>query len=527
MGKFVGSLASLLLLIGCLAAPGRASAELQCKMLGDIALTRASVTKITVETLGEAKACKFNVTAKPTEDSDIRIEVWVPIGAAWNGKFVQVGNGGFAGQIPTGFLKAMAERGYAAAGTDDGHQTIQPTDAGWALGHPQKLEDYGWRAVKQTTDIAKMLILAQKGSGPAKSYFAGCSDGGREALMSAQRFPDDFDGIVAGAPAANFTHLLATAAWTEQANLRAPASYIGPPQLAVLQAAALRQCGEGGIIRDPMSCRFDPGVTLCRPDQDSSSCLSAAQVAAARAIYGGPRTPDGRRLFVGYTPGAEAAPGGWQTWITGPSYDNASSALIYQFGSGFFQYMAFSDPTYDILRLSFGGEFQSAKARTSAALDAVNPNLRAFRAHGGKLIQYHGWNDAGIPALSSVVYYEDVRAKMGDVSDFYRLFMIPGMLHCGGGPGPGTVDWLSVLDTWVVRGVAPDQLTATNAPSPYAPPPTEPVRPRSQLICPYPQVARRGLAPADSAMSCTWPVIEAPPAPKPGPAPRPKPEARR
>jgi feruloyl esterase len=490
-----------LLVIG---AAGGARAERACADLASVALPHAAVTAATIQTLGAAAFCRVDVTSRPTADSDIRIELWIPMGAAWNGKYVQFGNGGFAGSIPTDFIKAFAQRGYAAAATDDGHQASDGTDAAWALGHPQKIIDFGWRALKETTDVSKALIGAMKAQGPSRSYFAGCSDGGREALMEAQRYPADFDGIVAGAPANDFTRLLAFAAQTQQALLNRPGGYLTPASLSSLQAGALKDCGGEAFIRDPAACRFDPASVQCAPGQDAGACLTAAQVATARAIYAGLRDPrTGRLVLPGYSPGGEAQPGAWKAWITGPSRDQASSALISRFATGFFRDFAMGDPAFDVLKLDLGGQFAAIHARLGPQLDSVDPNLRAFRAHGGKLIGYHGWNDAAIPARGSIVYYEDVRRNLGDVDDFYRLFLVPGMLHCGGGAGPGNVDWLGLLDRWVDGGSAPRAVVAQSG-APGAPPPAGP----SQLLCPYPNVARRVSGPADAAASyrCEAPV---------------------
>lgn len=473
-----------------LGAPGLARAETACADLKAAKLDHAEVTAASVEKIGAAEACKLSVTSRPTADSDIRIEVWIPIGQAWNGRFVQMGNGGFAGSIPSGYLKRFATEGYAAAATDNGHQSPVGTSAAWAFGHPEKLVDYGWRALKETTEVGKALIAAQKADGPAKSYFYGCSDGGREALMEAQRFPADFDGIVAGAPA-NYMSLLFGNGTAQQQALAKPGAWLGLGQLKALQTAARKQCGGGDFIRDPAACRFDPAVTQCRKGDDPATCLSPAQVAAARAIYQGRRDPrTGRIPLPGVTPGAEAEPGSWPAWITGPSQADNSRAAGYQFSSNAMKYFAFGDPAFDFLKMDLGAEFARAKAKMGPIIDSDSPDLSAFRKRGGKLIQYHGWNDPAIPARSSVVYYEDVRRTMGDTSGFYRLYLIPGMLHCAGGPGPGTVDWLSVLDDWVRADKAPAEVTAKTLAGDKGP---------TQLLCPYPGVAHQDGA---GAWSC-------------------------
>lgn len=473
-----------------LAVPGLAHAEAACADLKTTKLQHAEVTSATVEAHGDAEICRLSVTSRPTPDSDIRIEVWIPRGRAWNGKFIQIGNGGFAGQVRSAQLRQLAASGYAAAGTDNGHQSAVATSAAWALGHPEKVVDFGWRSLKETVDIGKALVVAQKSDRAKQAYFLGCSDGGREALMMAQRYPREFDGIVAGAPANYMSQLFGNGAAQMQALAR-PGGYLDRPQLELLQSAALKQCGGEAFVRDPAACRFDPGVLQCRPGQ-TDGCLTAPQLASARAIYDGRRDPrTGRSYFPGLSPGAEAAGGGWQAWVTGPSQDRNASAASYQFTANAFRYFAFGDPSYDVLKLDLGAATQRALAKMSPVIDAPSPDLRAFRAHGGKLIQYHGWNDPAIPARGSILYYEDVRHTMGDTADFHRLYLIPGMLHCGGGPGPSNVNWVEVIDRWVVGKTPPGELTAAGGGD------------KSQALCPYPAVARRG---AGGAYSCAVPA---------------------
>ena len=472
-----------------LAAPGMARAEIDCGALKSTKLAHAEVTSATLDTSGKVALCKVHITSRPTADSDIRIELWLPVGEAWNGKFLQLGNGGFAGSVNSLFIRSFAARGYAAAGTDNGHQSRVGTSGVWALGHREKIIDFGWRSLKETTEVSKALIAAQKSGGPKKSYFLGCSDGGREALMEAQRFPGDFDGIVAGAPANYMSRLFGNSAAQQQA-LASPGGYLAKPQLELLQATVLKQCGGEAFIRDPAACHFDPRVLTCAKGQ-TDNCLTSAQAEAARSIYDGRRDPrTGRVVFPGVSPGSEALLGGWQAWITGPNQVGNSQAAGYQFGANAFKYLAFQDPAFDFLTLDLGAGFDRAKAKMSPMIDSENANLSAFRKHGGKLIQYHGWADAGIPARSTIRYYEEVRATMGDTSDFYRTYMIPGMLHCGGGPGPSNVDWVSVLDSWVVGKVAPAALTATGQGA------------ASQMLCPYPGVAKSD---GKGAWSCRMP----------------------
>lgn len=463
--------------LAAFAAPAAARAETACADLAGTSLPHAQVIAATTETMKAGQACKVSVISRPTADSEIRIEVWIPVGPAWNGKFVQVGNGGLAGSIPVGQIKARAEAGWAAAGTDDGHGGNGRT-AIWALGHPGKIKDFATRALKETTETGKALVIAQKGAPAQRSYFVGCSAGGREALMEAQRFPGDFDGIVAGAPA-NYNTLSTGGRAYMQQMLARPGAYLGLTQLQLLQTTALKTCAGGGaFIRDQEACRFDPGVLRCKAGQAPDACLTPPQVAAARALYQGRPDARGRSLFPGYTPGGEALEGGYQAWNTGKSQATNPEAAGHTISSQFLKYFVYGDPAFDLLKADLGPKYDRDRQKMAAILDAVDPDLTRFRSHGGKLIQYHGWNDPAIPPLGSPRYAAEMRAAMGDTSDFYRLYMIPGMLHCQGGAGPGRVDWLSLIDAWVTEGKGPASLTAASD------------GPETQLVCPYPGVAR-------------------------------------
>ena len=460
-----------------LSAPLAARAETACSDLASAKLPHAEVTSARSVKLASGEACQVLVTSRPTKGSDIKIEVMIPVGAAWNGKYAQVGNGGLAGSIPSAQIKARAEAGYASAGTDDGHAGNGRT-ATWALGHPEKIVDFATRSLKETTDAAKALIAVQKGSGPKRSYFVGCSAGGREALMEAQRFPNDFDGIVAGAPA-NYNTLSTGGRAYMQQMLAKPGAYLDLAALELLQTAALKQCANGGaFIRDQEACRFDPGALQCKAG-NTAGCLTAPQVAAARALYNGRPGPGGRSLFPGYTAGGEALKGGYQAWNTGTSKPEIVEASGHAISSQFMKYFVYGDPSFDFLKADLGPKYDRDRIKTAAVLDAVNPDLTPFRKHGGKLIQYHGWNDPAIPPAGSPRYANEMRAAMGDTSGFYRLYMVPGMLHCRGGAGPGEVAWLDILDRWVTAGEAPKSVVAKAEKGD-----------ETQLLCPYPAVGQ-------------------------------------
>jgi hypothetical protein len=460
--------------------------------------------------------CRVQITSYPTSDSSIGIEVWLP--ENWNGKYLQSGNGGFAGTVPYTALGRDIQRGYAAAGTDDGHADPVNTDASWALGHPEKTIDYGYRALKETTDKAKAVIAAYAGSGPKFSYFFGCSDGGREALMESQRYPNDFDGIVVGDPANNTTGLLTQFIWDMQALLASAASYIPPAKLPAITNAALATCDatdgvEDEVIGKPRQCHFNPNQLLCT-GEDNNSCLTQPQLTALKKIYYGPHNSEGQTINPGFLPGAEAYVGGWSTWIVGPGpgADSIVRAAQYGFGTDYFKYFVFNDPNWDFQTFNFDTDVEKALAAPIAGqalgdvMQSVDPDLSVFRAHGGKLIQYHGTTDAAIPPGDSIEYHRTVLSFFGvydqrdakdTVSNFYRLFLVPGMQHCQGGPGANTFgqtvpladsdhDVVKALEAWVEQGKAPDKIIATKYSN------DDPTQPAlfSRPLCPYPALAR-------------------------------------
>ena len=483
-------------LSACLAVlvflPCAALAQTPCEKLADVTLTNATVTSATSVTAGSYKPpagpglpapsaalpafCRVAGVAKPTSDSDIRFEVWLPL-AGWNGKYEQVGNGGFAGTIPFSAMAASLLSGYATAGTDDGH--VAARDAKWAIGHPEKVKDFGYRAVHETSVQAKALIAAFYGKAAAHVYFVGCSEGGREGLTEAQRYPDDFQGIIAGSPAINWNHLNARGLWDELALTETPESYIPPAKLPILQNAAIAACDstdgdKDGSIENPSLCHFDPATVQCKGD-DTSGCLTAAQVAAAKKIYApltNPRT--GALIEAGFSPGGEAVPANWAVWITGGSA--AQQGVGKLFANQFFADMVFENPQWNPKSFNFDSDMKLTDDKFGDILNSMDTNLRAFKAHGGKLIQYHGWSDAAIPPLGSVEYFESVQKTMGNTKSFYRLFMVPTMSHCAGGPGATMFgnaggfaapsedadhDVVMALARWVEDGKAPDRIIAS------------------------------------------------------------------
>ena len=448
--------------------------------------------------------CRVLAVARPSADSEIKFEVWMPA-SGWNGRFRGQGNGGFAGEIDYGSLAAAVGDGYASAGTDTGH-SASGIDARWALGHPEKVIDFGYRAIHEMTQTAKAAAKAFYGREPQRSYFANCSNGGRQALMEAQRFPEDYDGILAGAPANFWTHLLTSALWDAQATTRDEASYIPSSKLPAIARAVNAACDAqdgvaDGILNDPRHCRFDPASMQCQTG-DAPTCLTPAQATALKKLYEGARDADGRRIFPGFLPGAEEGEGGWSTWITGSA---PGKGLLFVFDNGFFANMVYEKPDWDYKTANLGAALKAAEAKTARTLDANDPNLRPFKDRGGKLILWHGWNDPAISALNTIDYYESVVGAMGpsDVGSFLRLYLAPGIQHCGGGPGPGTFGQGGVLsgsdprsslqlalEEWVEKGAAPAAIVATRyaggPPIGDGPHEVKMTRP----LCPYPQAPR-------------------------------------
>lgn len=452
--------------------------------------------------------CRVAGVIKPSKDSLIQFETWMPL-EGWNGKFQGIGNGGFAGAISYGGLADAVRNGYAAASTDTGHQG-GGTNADWALGHPEKIVDFGHRAIHEMTVKGKAIVEAFYGSAPQRSYFSSCSNGGRQALMEAQRYPDDYDGIIAGAPANYWTHLMASFIIALQAT--DGAGYIPAAKLPAIQAAALAACDtddsvKDGVIENPAACGTVPAALICKAD-DSEGCLSAGQSNALKKLYDGLRDSKGNLLFPGYAPGGEAEQGGWEPWITGESQDKS---LLYLFGTNFFKNMVFNDPAWDFRNFNADRDLKTAVQKTGAMLNAADPDLSRFEGRGGKLILYHGWSDAAIPGQSAVNYYESVVRKLGKqtTAGFVRLFMAPGMQHCGGGSGPNVFgqggvakgnpesNIAAALEQWVERGIAPDRIIATKYKKGSDP---ESGVERTRPLCAYPEVARyKGTGSTDDA----------------------------
>jgi feruloyl esterase len=402
---------------------------------------------------------KEYVEVKGVIGEHIRFELLLP--DEWNGRFVMGGGGGFVGTVQNA-ARGSVNQGYATAGTDTGHQYEPGYMAGWALDNLEAKVNFGYLAVHRTAEVAKALVGTYYRTNAAHSYFVGCSRGGGQAMMEAQRYPADFDGIVAGAPAFNWTGIGATMVTIAKALYPDPArldtNVLSKDVLQKLAAGILAQCDEqdglkDGVIQDPASARFDLSKV---------SGLTDEQRKAIEAIFKGAYNGKGA-IYPGFAPVAECVPDQWIAWITGPAAlvakDNVPD-LTFAFGTQIYKYLIFNDPDWNYATYDFSNFDRDTRA-AAAYLNATNPNLDPLKARKCKLIIWHGWADPALPAQGTIDYYKQLQAHDSEAADYCRLFMVPGCLHCGGGPGAADVDWLAVIVDWVEHGKVPDRLVAS------------------------------------------------------------------
>jgi feruloyl esterase len=432
--------------------------------------------------------CRVMATLTPSSDSDIKIEVWLPV-SGWNNDFQAIGNGGWNGTMGYGALAEAVKRGFAAAGTDTGHQG---GSASFALGHPEKLTDFAYRAVHEMTVTSKAIIQYFYGSAARYSYWNGCSTGGRQGLKEAQKFPNDYNGIIAGAPANYQTHLHVWSIWVAQQVNKSPDSFLPPEKLDVLHKAVLAACDasdgvKDGLINDPTRCHFDPKTIQCK-GEESTNCLNPAQVAAVQAIYAGPKGPSGQEIFPTFQPGSEL---GWNLLAGQQGNPVATDS---------FTYVVYKNPQWDWRTMNLDTDVAQVEKAYGSLIDATDPNLRAFFARNGKLLLYHGWSDQLIAPLNTVNYYSSVVQNLGGeakASNDVRLFMVPGMAHCAGGEGPNDFDKVSAIQQWVEQGKAPETMIASHKDK-------SGTVDRSRPLCVYPKVARyTGSGSTDDAANFT------------------------
>ena len=505
------SLSALLLASSALAAPALA---VECEALWDFKIPNSNIYSVQTNPAGLYRApdgsvhekmptfCRVAVAAHPSSDSNIEFEVWMPV-SGWNGKFVGLGNGGFTGTIRYAQMADAIKAGYATANTNTGHWG---SDGTFAYRHPEKIIDFGYRAVTLMTQQSKTLVKAFYDKSPTRSYFTGCSQGGRQGMMESQRYPEDYDGIIVGDPAHNWTnHYIAGHLWLATVLYDKGPYSILPDWVAPIVGKAVNEACDAldgikdGIVSNPRACKLNPEVLVCKPGQQPNTCLSEEQVSAVMKFYNGP----GDRVPKGYYPGFDFG-GEAENWPNTLSSDFPYGGEHGRQGFPFFKYFIFNDPKWDLHSWKWSKENidiveqkQVVPGQTIVQVfNAVNPDLEKFKARGGKIMHYHGFADPDIPGQNSIDYYDSVVAEQGkkhgaakaraETENFYRLFMVPAMGHCRRGPGPNTFDMLPALDAWVDKGIVPTQVVATK----YVDDKPELGVKMTRPLCPYPQMAR-------------------------------------
>ena len=408
--------------------------------------------------------CRVQMVLKPSSDSLINMELWLPPAERWNGKFMGVGNGGFAGSIQ-GLANEMPQAlrlGYATAGTDTGHQE---QGGAWAIGHPEKMIDFGYRSTHEMTVKAKQIVKAFYDRSPQYAYFKGCSTGGRMALMEAQRYPDDYDGIIAGSLANRHIHMWTAGIERSISLSRHPERAISAEQAALVNNLVTNTCDtmKEGFLNNPRACKVDFSSLKCQASSGATNaCLTDAQMKTVETFYGGVKNSKGELIFSGQALGNPIGAQQPTNQSPGGTFDLVR--------------IAYNDPNVDWKNFELDRDMKFLDEKIGY-VDAVSPDLGKFKASGGKLLMSHGWSDTGITPETTVWYYESVLGKMGaNQSDWMRLFMAPGMGHCGGGPGVNTFDSIGTLEKWVEKGVAPDTMMGVG-------------QGMSRPLCPYPQYA--------------------------------------
>jgi feruloyl esterase len=441
--------------------------------------------------------CRVAALLHPSSDSAIRIELWMPQ-TRWNGRLEGTGNGGFAGNLAYGALAAGVQQGYAVVNTDMGMAAPPGQDAAVFVARPERWKDWGFRSTHEMTVQAKRLVTAFYQRTPAHSYFVGCSTGGEQAWMEAQRYPDDYDGIVGGAPANHRTGVHTSILWNFVTTERTPQDHLPTAKLHSLAKAVMTACDRldgvaDGIISDPSACSFDPASLACS-SSENDHCLTPAQVAVVRRLYAGPRNPrTGEQIYPGLPKGSEL---GWDHFGSGANGQPPFTPIFtWAFGRD-----------WNWRGFDFDRSVAALNEKLGPLVNATSTNLDTFREHGHKLLIYHGWSDWLVVPGASIQDYEALAARypVKTLNSFYRLFLVPGMTHCSGGVGPDHFDALSAMVDWVEHGQAPNRLLASQrAGTPADGPPL-----RMRPLCPYPQSARyRGNGSVEDAanFSCVAP----------------------
>jgi len=459
-----------------------------CEGLKALSLPQATITTAEFRPAGAAQAgrgrgagaplpahCRVAAVLMPSSTSHIEMELWMPV-ENWNGKFLAVGNGGWAGNIETGAMGTALNRGYATASNDTGHNRTNGADGAFALGAPEKVIDFGYRAMHEMTIQSKALIQSFYKQGPRLSFYQGCSTGGRQGLSEAQRYPEDFDAIIAGAPVYNQTRLHASQMSLMVEMLKKPESILSNAKKTTVANAVLGACDQqdgvkDDIVNNPQMCKFDPAALLCKAG-DADSCLTAAQVETAKKAYAPVKLKTGELVYPPHSFGFEA---GWRMPTAGGTPPNLPGDS--------FRILGHQDATWNLNSFELDSDLALALKNGGNAIDAINPDLSKFKARGGKLLLYHGWADPGPAPENTINYLNAVNKQVsGNNSDWMRLFLLPGVGHCSGGTGPDQVDYLTALENWREKGVAPNEVLATRN--------RQDLPRMTRPLCAYPQVAK-------------------------------------
>jgi feruloyl esterase len=427
--------------------------------------------------------CEVQGTISPVAGSTIGVVYRLPDN--WNGKLLGLGGGGWAGNVRIESAVQGLQHGYATAQTDGGHATTGPWDTAWAA-NPESRTDFAYRAIHLMTVVGKQVAAKYYGKPQSKAYYQGCSTGGRQGLMEVQRYPDDYDALITGAPVYNL--LVQTSSVLRNQALGAPTAGFTEDQLKLVNDTVLKACDAedglaDGIVTDPRACRWDPAALQCKAGQSGASCLSPGQVAALRTVYAGERTRAGAVAAWPLSRGGEA---GWSRFVQTSATPDATNGG----GLGGLRGPLLGDPNFDMAK--FDRDTDVAKVLNSPfgkSYDADNPDIAAFIKHGGKLLLWHGWYDPGPSPVGTIAYYDNVQKATPSAAGAVRLFLLPGVYHCGGGPGPDQADWLDALDKWVQTGQAPPTILATKRNAKI-----------SRPLCPYPTLPHyAGSGDADDA----------------------------
>jgi feruloyl esterase len=460
-----------------------------CEALGaPSTFDKTTVSSAKIVAADQAKSlpafCEVTASVKPVEGSSITVVYRLP--ENWNGKMLGLGGGGWAGNITLTTATPGLTKGYATAQTNGGHDVTNLWDTLWAA-NPEASIDFSHRAIHVMTNVGKQVIAKYYGERQKRAYFQGCSTGGRQALMEVQRYPKDYDGVIAGAPV--YTLATQTSAVVRNQIFSRPGSNLTHAQLKRLNEAALAACDSkdglvDGVITDPRTCVFDPGPLQCAQGHEDATCLTAVQVKAVRDLYAGRKASTGETVAYGLTRGSEAA---WSLYVSATKRPDDASFLAGPSGQGLggLRPQLFGDPNFDLRAFNPDKDFRTLRASAFAAeYEAKNPDISPFVNAGGKLLMWHGMDDPGPNVVATLEYYVQMkattRAKVKALDSSARFFVLPGVYHCRGGPGADDFDSIAALDSWVEQGVAPNAMKATRSSAPVS----------SRPVCQYPTLPR-------------------------------------